>query len=76
MKKGQFVKCISISGLGFTVDKIYEVIAGEGDADISITCLDAPIESMDDTSFNIMDDNGDIRFSALGVPFIKWEEVE
>lgn len=76
MKKGQFVKCIRTRPRDFTVGKLYKVIAGEGDADISITCFESPIESMDHESFNVMDDDGDIRFVVLTSPFSKWEAVK
>jgi len=36
MKRGQLVKCIECPGGEFTVGKSYEVLAGEGDDNLSI----------------------------------------
>lgn len=75
MKKGEFAKCVWQDD-HFTVGKNYEVLAGEGDCDISVTHKHVPIESMSDSSFNVRDDKGDIRFVCLNGPYSNWEPAK
>lgn len=77
MQKNQKVKLVSGGGYSYTVGGIYPVIAGEGDADISITSDSTPIPEMNDFQFNIVDDDGDIRFCVFPQDvFNIWEIVE
>ncbi len=76
MNKGDFAKCLRASSYdAFTEDKVYLVVAGFGDIDVSITAKHMPITKMNLGSFNVIDDEGEVRFVILDGPFSSWEYV-
>lgn len=50
---------------GFTAFKAYEVVAGAGDANLSPAAAKLGVLFHSDTSANVIDDNGKMRFVTL-----------
>lgn len=60
MIKGQKVKCLNnYNGLGYAINEIYDVTAGEGD-----TC-GVFGDVLDSMEFNIVDNDGDTRYEYI-----------
>ncbi|QFG06636.1 hypothetical protein HWC59_gp13 [Proteus phage Myduc] len=56
---------IGCSLKGFSAYKIYKVIAGTGDANMSPTASRFGMNVHSENSCNVLDDNGEIRFVTL-----------
>lgn len=67
MKRGQRVVCKPYEALsGFTPYKSYEVVAGEGDINLSAVARRANVFLIHtERTFNVVDDNGVTRFVSL-----------
>lgn len=56
---------IGCSLKGFSAYKIYKVVAGTGDENLSPTALNFGMNIHSENSCNVLDDNGAIRFVTL-----------
>jgi hypothetical protein len=73
LTKGTKVRALWFTGRDVTIGGIYEVVAGPGDADVSISSGCVASGPLTEGDFNIVDDVGDIRHTRLNSAFDEWE---
>lgn len=71
--KGTKVRALRFMGGHVTIGGIYEVIAGPGDTNVSISSRYVAAGPLQEENFNIIDDTGDIRHTRLNSKFDEWE---